>query len=95
MTAFFISTVNVKNPSKMQEYSQKAGATFAPFGGELALKGAFKKSLIGNSTAHNTGVIKFPDMPALEAWFGSDDYQALAKLRDEACDMTLSAYEGA
>ena len=52
MTAVIVVTSKVKNPEKMQEYAQKAAATFGAFGGELMVRGAFERALIGDG-AHN------------------------------------------
>ncbi len=92
MTAFAIATVTVKNPEKMQQYGASAGQTIAAHGGELLIRGAFAKSLTGNGEAHMKAIIKFPDMDALDAWYASDAYQAIIPLRNEACDMAISAY---
>ncbi|MHC0054563.1 DUF1330 domain-containing protein [Actibacterium sp. D379-3] len=93
MTAFAIATIRVKDPEKLAEYSSKAGPTIAAFGGEMVMRGGFGAALLGETTPHGTGVIRFPDMAALEGWFASDAYQALAPIRDAGCDMTLTAYQ--
>ena len=93
MAAFFISTTKIKNPEKFQEYAGKAGPTFAPFDGKMILRGKAGDTLAGASDHQGVGVVRFPDMEALEAWFRSPEYQALIPLRDEAADMTLVTYE--
>jgi len=92
MTAFFIATTSIKDQDKFQLYAQKAGATFAPHGGEMVLRGKVEGALSGNSSHQTVGIIKFPDMPALQAWFDSDAYQEIIPLRDEAADMTIVSY---
>ena len=93
MSAFLISRTIVKDPGKFQEYAAAAGPTIAAHGGRVVQRGAFVKALIGDKAAHATGILEFPDMAGAEAWFASPDYQALAPLRDEACDMELLAYQ--
>lgn len=90
--AFVISTLRVKDPEKLKQYAAATGPTIAAHGGELLLRGAFHKSLTGVGEPHMAGIIRFPDMAALEHWYDSKEYQALIPLRDEACDMTLLAY---
>jgi len=92
MTAFFVATVKVKDPQKFQEYSQKAGETFMPHGGELVLRGKQTGVLAGDADHQAVGIVKFPDQGALTAWFNSDAYQAIVPLRDEAADMTIVTY---
>ena len=94
MTAFFIATVAVKDKAKFAEYAAKAAETFEPFGGQPVLRGQIGDTLLGTRSAANAvGAVSFPNMDALRAWFGSDAYQALAPLRDEAADMTILACE--
>jgi len=92
MTAFFIATTSIKDQEKFQLYAQKAGATFAPHGGEPVLRGKVEGTLNGNSDHQAVGIIKFPNMEALQAWFDSDAYQEIIPLRDEAADMTIVTY---
>lgn len=93
MTAFFIATSRIKNPQIFADYGTKAGATLAPFGGELVVRGKAGDTLAGASDHQAVGVVRFQDMGALKAWYHSADYQALIPLRDEAADMTLVTYE--
>ena len=41
------------------------------------------------------GIIRFPDMAALNNWYESDAYQGLILLRDEAAEFTIVKYEQA
>ncbi len=93
MTAFFVATAKVKSPEKFQEYASKAGASIAPHGGELVLRGKADDVLVGSIAKHETvGIIKFPDADALSNWFNSAAYQEIVPLRNEAADMTISSY---
>jgi len=94
MPAFVIATLAVRDGAKMKRYSEAAAPTIAAAGGEMVLRGAKVRALAGAADGHGAaGVIRFPDMAAVERWYGSDAYQALVPLRDEACVMTLTAYE--
>ena len=94
MTAFFIGLIsNIKSPEKQKEYSQKAGQTFAAFGGELVLKGHASKILSGELDADTAAVFKFPSLNALNNWYNSDSYQVLIPLRNEAADFTIASFE--
>ena len=93
MPAFVIARVTVRDPELMSRYAEAAGATFKAHGGRMLLRGGFAEALIGESDPHAAGIIEFPDLAALKRWFASDEYQALAELRDSACDMQMLAYE--
>lgn len=92
MTEFFVAAVTVKDPAKFQEYAEKAAATFAPHGGEPVLRGKVNGALVGTISHQAIGIVKFPGQGSLTAWFNSPEYQALIPLRDEAADMTITAY---
>ena len=92
MSAFFVATSKIRDTEKFQEYGGKAGQTLAAFGGELVTKGKAENTLAGTSDHHAVGVIRFPDLEALNNWYNSAEYQALIPLRDSAVDMTLVAY---
>jgi len=92
MSAFFIATVRVKNPQKFQEYAKKAAETFAAHGGEIVLRGKAESALAGSDKHDAVGIVKFPNMDALNAWFHSQEYQTIIPLRKKAADMTIIAY---
>ncbi|NRG17939.1 DUF1330 domain-containing protein [Rhizobiales bacterium] len=93
MSAFFVSTVSVKDTEKFQEYSRKAGETFAPFGGQLVIRGAAADTIAGKCAAHQAvGIVKFPNQETLMDWFQSPAYQELIPLREEAADLTITTY---
>jgi uncharacterized protein (DUF1330 family) len=92
MAAFFVANVTIKNPDKFQEYAQKSGATFAPYGGETVLRGKLNGTLAGTANHQAVGIVKFPSAEALASWFNSPQYQAIIPLRDEAAEMTITTY---
>ncbi len=94
MSAFFISRIRVKDPVKMKAYAEATGPTIAAHGGQLAVRGAIAKTLLGKADDHDvTSVVKFPDMAAIEAWFTSPDYTKHSALREAAGDMQFVAYD--
>ena len=93
MSAFIVAKVKVKDPTKFQQYAQQSGPTFAPFGGEVLIKGKFLGSFAGTDSHSSVAVIQFPSSNDLEAWYYSDAYQALVALRDEAADIEFTNYE--
>jgi len=92
MPAFFIANVNVKNLEKFQQYGQQAAASMQPFEGQLLTKGALAKNLAGDLNYQSVAIVTFPDQAKLDAWFESDNYQALIQIRDEAADMLLTSF---
>jgi len=92
MSAFFVSSVDIQNKEKFAEYSQKAGASIVQYGGTRLIRGIRNSVLVGDADHNAVGVFKFADEAALNAWFNSDEYQAIVPLREEACKMSLVVY---
>ncbi|MCH8113638.1 MAG: DUF1330 domain-containing protein [Proteobacteria bacterium] len=93
MTAFFVATAKVKDPTKYGDYAQKAGASMKEFGGEIIVRGQVREVLAGGADHNGVGIVRFPDVKSLTDWYASPAYQAIIPLRDEAADMTIVAYE--
>ena len=93
MSAYFIATVTVKDGEKFQEYAQKSKETFASFDAEIITRGMFQKALAGSEEHTASAVVKFASMEKLEAWHASDEYQALIPLREEAANISITAYQ--
>ena len=66
-----------------------------PYGwrGEVVLRGRRFAVLSGEHPHTDTVVIRFPDANAVTKWYGSQAYQALIPIREQAAEMVLVAYE--
>jgi len=93
MTAFFVATAKVKDPTKFGDYAQKAGASMKDFGGEIIVRGQMREVPVGGADHNGVGIVRFPDLKSLTDWYASPAYQAIIPLRDEAADITIVAYE--
>ncbi|MEP3474802.1 MAG: DUF1330 domain-containing protein [Hyphomicrobiales bacterium] len=93
MSAFVIAQVTVKDGEKFQQYAEQSGPTFAPFGGELFIKGKFAGTFTGNQNHNAAAIIKFPNMEKLDEWYNSAAYQNIIPLRNEAADIIFTKYE--
>lgn len=94
MPAYMISQVTVTNRDKFQDYLAKTRSVAAQFGARPVAVGTQPKILNGESDGHQmVFVIEFETIEKLNAWYNSDDYQALASLRDEGSIQRMIAYE--
>ena len=93
MSALLSVTIKVKNPEKFKEYISQVPATMAPHGGEKIGRGKLAKTLVGDVAHHMEALFQFPSTDALDQWYNSSEYQALAPLRDESAEMTLAVLE--
>ena len=93
MSALLSVTIRIKDPARLKDYISQVPPTMAPFGAKMLSRGKIAKNLLGERGHQMEAVFEFPDAGALEGWYKSDAYQALASLRDEVCDMTLAVVE--
>ena len=91
--AYVVGQMTVKNPEKWVQYRGQVLATVQPFGGELVFRGQQVQSFSGVNPHPDIVVIRFPSLGDAQGWHGSDAYQALIPLRQEAADVVLTAYE--
>ena len=90
MPAYAIFGNDVTNLQSMQQYVKAAALTLAPFAGkllvptiELLATGGEIVHLEGNFKPTRVVVIEFPNMERAQAWYDSDEYQAIINLRLE------------
>jgi uncharacterized protein (DUF1330 family) len=90
MAAFAIFGNDVTSPQLMQKYVKAAEPTLAPFGGKLLVP-TIEHLATGGEVVHLEGefkptrvvVIEFPNIERAQAWYDSDEYQAIVNLRLE------------
>ena len=90
--AYVVGQMTVKNPEKWAQYRAQVLATLLPFGSELVFRGEQVHSFSGVNPHPDIVVIRFPSMGDAEGWHGSQAYQALIALRQEAADVVLTTY---
>ena len=91
--AYVVGQMTVKNPEKWVQYRGQVLATVQPFGGELVFRGQQVQSFSGVNPHPDIVVIRFPSLGDAQGWHGSEAYQALIPLRQEAADVVLTTYE--
>ena len=93
MSAFMIATITIKDREKFAEFPAKTQAVAAPYGAELVLRGQADQVLTGQPGDHRMVVIvRFPSREKIEAWYNSDEYQPLVRLREAASEMKITSY---
>jgi uncharacterized protein (DUF1330 family) len=93
MPAFIVGTIRVTDPAAWQRYVERVGATFAPHGGRVLLRGGKAQQLAGVAHGERVVVAEFPDLEALQRWHESPEYQALIATRDAGAEVVLTAYQ--
>ena len=94
MPALTVARVTLKDPEKFKDYAAKAPQTMEQFGAEFLFRGKADKTLTGGGGDHQFTVIyQFPSLEKVDEWYGSEAYQSLIALRDEAVDIQIISYE--
>jgi len=95
MAAYVIADVTVKDPETYAEYRTQVPATIAKYGGRFLVRGGACESLEGDWRPARVVVLEFPDVAAAKAWYGSQEYGPLIKLRQSASRGHVILVEGA
>jgi uncharacterized protein (DUF1330 family) len=93
MSAYLIGHIRVKDPEPWAVYLEGVKQSLLPFAAEIVFRGRQASVLAGDLPYQLTVVIRFPDDAALQAWYRSEEYQALVPIRDRAADVVIAAYE--
>jgi len=94
VSAYVVSRVNIRNAEAMQRYMQEAPATVAAFGGRYLVRGNDVRALEGAWEHERMVVVEFPDKNAALAWYESDVYRPLRKLRQQNAETVILLAEG-
>ena len=93
MAAYLVGQITVKNNDLWQEYVAGVQESLAPFDAKVLFRGQMVSILAGKNDHDLVVVIEFADQSTLASWYGSEKYQSLVPLRDEAADVVIIAYD--
>jgi uncharacterized protein (DUF1330 family) len=85
MTAMIIVGFTAKDTDSLKQYGAMVPATLAKFGGKILGKGSVE-NLHGDFKYQTQVVIGFQSREDASAWYHSDEYQSLSKVRDKGMD---------
>ena len=82
MSAYcFFNVLEINDPELMEEYRSKVFDTVEAHGGRYRLIGGDIRKKEGDWMPAFPVLIEFPDMASAEAWYHSEEYRPLLKLR--------------
>lgn len=93
MAAYLVGHITVKDEALWQEYLAGVQESLAAFAAGVMFRGQKTGTLAGKHGHNLVVVIEFADQAELEGWYGSEKYQALIPLRDQAADVVIIAYK--
>ena len=94
MTAYWIAHVEVTDPQQYQQYTQRAPAAFAAYGGRFLARGGQSEALEGRTTPQRSVVIEFDSYEQALACYRSDLYQQACQYRQGAAMAEVIIVEG-
>ena len=84
MTAYVIYQGEVTDPARYEDYKVEAAESILAAGGRYVVRGGDPEVLEGDASDGRTVVLEFPSREAAIAWYRSDRYTAVRKLREGA-----------
>jgi len=94
MKAYWIAHVDVTDPEQYQQYTQRAPAAFAAFGGKLLARGGRSEAMEGRPTPQRSVVIEFESYEEAVACYRSAQYQEACGYRQGAAKAEVIIVEG-
>jgi len=77
-----------------KNYGSQVGATLAPFGGRVIVRGAKPTHLEGDVPRQRNALIKFDNIEKAFAWYNSSAYQQLISIRKQLAKTNSYLVEG-
>ena len=94
MKAYWIAHVDVIDPEQYQQYTQRAPAAFAAFGGRFLARGGRSQAMEGRATPQRSVVIEFDSYEQALACYHSQQYQAAKRYRLDVAKAEVIIVEG-
>lgn len=94
MKAYWIAHVDVTDPQQYSQYTQRAPAAFAAFGGKLLARGGRSEAMEGRPTPQRSVVIEFESYEQALACYRSAQYQEACSHRQGVAKAEVIIVEG-
>lgn len=92
--AYVINEIWVTDPDAYANYVRQTPATLEPFGGRFIVRGGNGSAVVGEAPSARVVVIEFPGRAAAEAWYASEAYQDIYKIRAAASTSRVYIVDG-
>lgn len=94
MAAYVIYQGEVLDPQRYDEYKAKAAECILAAGGKYIVRGGEVEVLEGERPSGRTVVLEFPSREAAVAWYRSDEYTEIRKIREGAARARMYVVDG-
>jgi uncharacterized protein (DUF1330 family) len=93
MPAYLIARVHLTDWNRYREYTKATPAAIERFGGRFIVRGGEVVTLEGPEETGRIVVIEFPSLDQAKAFFSSEEYTKVKKLREGAATGQFIAIE--
>jgi len=94
LVAYMIVTVDVTDPDQYRQYTDRAPAAIAKYGGRYLARGGRTVTLEGDTESRRVVVLEFPSLEQAETCYRSPEYQEAKSHREGAANARFFAVEG-
>ena len=94
MKAYVIVDVDIKDPSRYEEYKKLTPGSLIPFGGKFIVRGAPAESLEGDWRPGRIVVLEFPSKEKAHEWWASEIYAPAKAIRQTISTTKMLVIEG-
>ena len=94
MVAYVIVQIEIEDAEKYEQYRAGVPATVEAHGGRYLVRGGRMDHLEGEAPLPRVAVLEFPSFEQAKAWYDSDDYADLKRLRQSASRTNAILVEG-
>lgn len=94
MPAYVIAHIDVKDPTRYEDYKRMSPISIEKFGGRFIARGGKTESLEGTWQPKRIVLIEFPSVERAREWWASADYAPAKTLRQATSTGDLVVVEG-
>lgn len=94
MPAYIIVQIDIKDPSRYEEYKNLAPASIAKYGGKYVVRGGKVDVLEGKWKPNRLVILEFESVQRAKDWWSSRQYREARDLRNQIADAQMIVVEG-
>jgi uncharacterized protein (DUF1330 family) len=94
MPAYVIAHIDVKDPTRYEDYKRMSPISIEKFGGRFIARGGKTESLEGTWQPKRLVLIEFPSVERAREWWASEEYAPAKALRQATSTGDLVVVEG-
>jgi uncharacterized protein (DUF1330 family) len=94
MPVYLVAQIRIEDPERYSQYEAGFMPIFQKYGGEILAVDDAPQVAEGDWPYTRMVLLRFADRDAADAWYRSEEYQALAQLRLDSSTGTVAFVQG-